>query len=268
MTAGQLGAPEFSVLGARVEPHAAVPTLMLRIGVAEPARRRVHALALRCQIRVEPAQRRYSAEEAGRLYELFGETAQWGDSLRPFLWTHVSTVLTGFDGETEIELPVACSYDLEVAATKYMHGIGEGDIPLTLLFSGTVFAPGQNGLVAEPVSWDREARFRLPVALWREMMDRYFPNSGWLRVQRETIDELMRFKVERGLLTVDQALEQLLKEAAAEPSPPADVLGPSGLGPSGLGPSGLGPSGLGLSGLGPSGPATARHDSKAGGTLP
>lgn len=221
-----LGAPEFSVLGASVEAHAAVPTLMLRTRIVEPSGSRVHALALRCQIRIEPAQRRYSAEEQSRLYELFGESGQWGDSLRPFLWTHVSTVVTGFDGETEIDLPVACSYDFEVASAKYLHGVADGAIPLCLLFSGTAFSSGERGLAAAPIPWDREARFRLPVTLWREMMDRYFPNSGWLRVHRETFDALTRFKLERGLLTIEQTLDELLRLASSESAPSAHTRGP------------------------------------------
>lgn len=86
----------FEVVDARPEPHAAAPTLMLRLRVAEPSGGNVHALALRCQIRIEPQKRRYTLEEEERLYELFGETPRWGDSLRPFLWTHVSTTIAGF----------------------------------------------------------------------------------------------------------------------------------------------------------------------------
>jgi hypothetical protein len=44
-------------------------------------------------------------------------------------------------------------------------------------------------------------------------MDLYFPNSGWLRVGRDTLDALQRFKASRALPTWDQALEQLLKQA-------------------------------------------------------
>ncbi|MGH9300906.1 MAG: DUF6084 family protein, partial [Acidimicrobiales bacterium] len=180
----------FEVLGARPEPHAAVPTIMLGLRVVETEGDGVHALALRCQIRIEPQRRHYSPAEEERLYEMFGETPHWGDSLRPFLWTHVSTTIAGFKGETEIELPVECSYDFEVAGAKYLHGLEDGAIPLLLLFSGTVFARGASGFTAEPVAWSSEAGFPLPVAVWRGMMDMYFPNSGWLRVSRDTLDGL------------------------------------------------------------------------------
>jgi hypothetical protein len=203
----------FSVVGAEAEPHAAVPTLMFRVAVSESDGGRVHALALRCQIRIEPQRRRYGPEEEERLYELFGETPLWGDSLRPFLWTHVSTTVAGFDGRTEFELPVECTYDFDVAGAKYMHALAQGEIPLLLLFSGTVFTRGETGFAAEPLSWSSEASYRMPVSVWRQMMDLYFPNSGWLRVRRDTLDQLQRFKAVRALPTWDQAFELLLKEA-------------------------------------------------------
>ncbi|HYZ99849.1 MAG TPA: DUF6084 family protein [Acidimicrobiales bacterium] len=203
----------FEVLGARAEPHAAVPTLALRLRIAETSAAAVHAVALRCQIRIEPQRRRYDADEEARLYELFGETPQWGDSLRPFLWTHIGTTVGAFTGSTEVDLPVECSYDFEVAGAKYLHALGDGEIPLVLLFSGTVFSRGDAGFAAEPVAWDAEASFRLPVATWRAVMDLYFPNSAWLRVRRDTLDALARFKATHALPTWDQALERLLKDA-------------------------------------------------------
>jgi hypothetical protein len=206
----------FSVIGARPEPHAAVPTLMLRLGIEEADGRSVHALALRCQIRIEPQRRRYSADEETRLDELFGETPRWGESLRAFLWTHVSTTISGFEGSTEVDLPVACTYDFEVAGAKYLHALSDGEIPLLLLFSGTVFTRGAAGFAVQPVAWDGEASYRMPVSVWRGVMDLYFPNSGWMRVSRETLDALQRFKVARALPTWDLAFEQLLKQAGEE----------------------------------------------------
>jgi hypothetical protein len=201
------------VVEARAEAHAAVPTIMLRVRVSETEGGTVHALALRCQIRIEPQRRRYQPEEEDRLYELFGETPRWGDSLRPFLWTHVSTTIAGFTGSTEFDLPIECTYDFEVAAAKYLHSLTAGEIPLILLFSGTVFTRGDRGFAAEPVSWNLEASYRLPVAVWRGVMDLYFPNSGWVRIGRDTLDQLQRFKASRALPTWDQAFEQLLKHA-------------------------------------------------------
>jgi hypothetical protein len=208
----------FDVVDARPEPHAAVPTLMLRLRISETTGATIHALALRTQIRIEPQRRHYGADEEARLYELFGDTPRWGDTLHPFLWTHVSTMITAFGGSTEIELPVECSYDFEVAAAKYLHALDRGEIPLLLLFGGSVFTKGESGFAAEPVAWNCEASFPLPVAVWRAVMDLYFPNSGWLRLGRDALDALQQFKATQGLPTWDQAVERLLKYADEERS--------------------------------------------------
>jgi hypothetical protein len=206
----------FEVRDVVAEPYAAVPTLMFHLQVTAATEAAIHAIALRCQVRIEPQRRRYSAVEEGRLLELFGETPQWGDSLRPFHWTIVSATVGAFHGTTETELPVTCTYDFDVAAAKYMHGLEDGEIPLNLLFSGTVFFRGGAGFSAEPVPWHSEANYRLPVAVWRQLMDQYFPNSGWLRLQRDTLDSLQRFKAARAIPTFEQAIERLLKEAGED----------------------------------------------------
>ena len=209
----------FAVVGAKVEPYAASPALSLRIRITESSGVQIHAIGLRVQVRIEPQRRRYSSEEEERLYELFGDTPQCGDSLRPFLWTHIWTTIGKFDGDTEFDLPMECTYDFEVAGAKYLHALADGDIPLLLLFSGTVFTRGESGFSAEPLSWSLEASHRMPVAVWRNMMDLYYPNSGWIRVGRDTLDDLQRFRASRGLPTWDQAFGQLLKEAGAGESP-------------------------------------------------
>jgi hypothetical protein len=208
----------FEVVDARPEAHAAVPTIVLRMGVIKTDGGTVHALALRGQIRIEPQRRRYQPEEEERLYELFGDIPQWGQSLRPFLWTHVATTVGGFTGSTEFDLPVECSYDFEVAGAKYLHALAGGEIPLIVLFSGTVFTPGERGFAAEPISWNSEATYRMPVAIWRGVMDLYFPNSGWLRLSRDTLDRLQRFKSSQALPSWDQAFELLLKRAGEDGS--------------------------------------------------
>jgi len=206
----------FAVVGARAEPYAAVPTITLRLRVAEADGAPVHAIALRCQIMIEPQRRRYQPDEERRLVELFGETPRWGETLRPFLWTHTSTVVAGFTGATEVDLPVTCTYDFDVAAAKYLHGLDDGVIPILLLFSGTIFSKGGTGFSAEPVAWHEEASYRLPVQVWRDVMDLYFPGGGWIRLSHDTIDALQRFRTARVLATWDATFEQLLKQAGEE----------------------------------------------------
>ena len=209
----------FEVLEAHVEPFAVQPTITLELRVTAPEGLLVHAVALQCQIRIEPQRRRYQEGEADGLVELFGEPARWGETMRPFLWTHVAATLPGFTGSTIVELAVPCTYDMEVAGTKYLHALApDGEIPLLLLFSGTTFSRESNGagVTVTPVAWHEDATFRLPVGLWQEMMDRYFPNGGWVTVSRPVLDSLARFKARRALATWDQTLEVLLKEAGED----------------------------------------------------
>jgi hypothetical protein len=204
------------VIGARVEAYAAVPTLVLRLCIVSADGQPIHALALRSQIMIEPKRRHYDAGEEGRLTELFGETPRWGETLRPFLWTNVSMVVPGFSGTVEVDLPIVCTYDFEIAAAKYMHSLEGGEIPIVLMFSGTAFGTSAARLNVMPVSWSEEASYRLPVALWRDMMDLYFPNTGWLRLRRETLDAMQSYKSARALLTWDETFERLLKEAGED----------------------------------------------------
>jgi hypothetical protein len=202
-----------TVVSSQPDPYAAAPTLVLRLRIEAPEAEPVHAMVLKAQIRIEPQRRRYSPEEEGKLLELFGESPRWGESLKPFLWTHVTTTVAAFTGSTEVDLPVPCSYDLEVAAAKYLHSIGDGEIPLVLLFSGTVFSYRDGGLVVQPVPWHVEAEHRLPVSVWRGTMDCFFPNAGWIRLRTETIDALVRYKADRALTSWEDTVERLLKEA-------------------------------------------------------
>ncbi len=206
----------FDVTDSLVEPYAAQPTLLLRLRITEDDGLPIHAIALRCQLMIEPQRRGYDEAAAGRLYELFGDTPQWGESLRPFLWTHVSAMVPGFTGETEHDLAVACTYDFEVAAAKYFHALRDGTVSVSLQFSGTVFRKEGSGFSAVPVGWDVDASYQLPVSVWRGVMDRYFPESGWMRVSTETLDRLQQYKAERALRGWDETLERLMKEAGVD----------------------------------------------------
>lgn len=203
---------QFDCLRARAEPHAAFPTLVFRLRVTDPSPDGVHAVALRCQIRVEPHLRRYGPAEVELLGDLFGDPSRWGDTLKPLQFANVSIMVPSFRGVTEVDVPVPCSYDLEVAAGKYFAALDDGEIPLLMLFSGTVFARSEHGFTVGQVPWHCETRHRLPVPVWRELMDRYFPETGWLRLRRDVLRALHRFKSERALATWDEAVEVLLKE--------------------------------------------------------
>jgi hypothetical protein len=203
----------FAVVGARPEPYAASPQLALRVRVAETSGAQVHAITLRAQVRIEPQARRYAGAEPERLVELFGGPERYGDTLRPLLWTHVSQTVLAFQGQTEFDLPIPCSYDFEVAAHKYLSALAEGEIPLDVLFSGTVFTRGESGVEAQLVPWNCDARYRLPVAVYRAAMDAFFPDSAWIRIDRATFDELYRFKTAGGFPTWERAIARLCAEA-------------------------------------------------------
>src|SRR5690242_19165407 len=94
---------EFHVEGARPARGAAPPLLLFKLRVAErvsPGREPapVHAVALNCQVRIEPARRRYGPGEPERLLDLFGTQERWGQTLRPLLWTHAGVVVRPFPG--------------------------------------------------------------------------------------------------------------------------------------------------------------------------
>jgi len=203
----------FTCLDVRPEGYAVAPTLLFRLRIEESSGQRVRAIALRCQIRIEPARRGYDEQEAERLLELFGERGRWGDTLKPFQFASASTVVPSFTGSIEVDVAVPCSYDMEVAAGRYFHALKDGEIPFILLFSGTLFADGEQSLWIEQVPWHAETRYRMPVTVWREMMDLHFPASGWLRLRRDTIDALAEFRAARALPTWDDAIIAVLDEA-------------------------------------------------------
>src|SRR5215469_5907744 len=200
----------FGCARASAERYAATPALSFRLTISETSGVRVHAIALRCQIRIEPHRRRYTAIEARRLHDLFGDPSRWADTVKPIQLATVTTMVPAFTALTEVDLPVPCTYDLEVASARYLQGLDDGTVPLLLLFSGTVFLAAETGFSVELIPWSSEAQFRLPVSVWRELVDHHFPGSAWLRCGRQTLDALSAFKAKHALPTWDATLTALL----------------------------------------------------------
>ena len=210
----------FSVDNAEALPFAATPTIVFRLRVTNAiARESIRNVGLRCQIMIEPSRRRYDPAEREKLLDLFGEPDRWSQTLRPLLWTHAGITVPEFTGGVSVELPVACTFDFNVAGAKYFHALENQDVPLCFQFSGTVFfSNSEDVLQIAQIEWDKEARFRLPATVWHEMMDHYYPNSAWLRLSRDTFDRLYEYKRRHGFATWEQALEHLLpaeKKAAS-----------------------------------------------------
>jgi Family of unknown function (DUF6084) len=211
----------FDCVGAHAERYAVAPSMSLTLRIAETTGVKVDAIALRCQIRIEPTRRRYSDAEAERLNDLFGDTQRWADTLKPLQFTTVSLMVPGFTGSTELDLPVMLSYDLEIGSTRYFAGLEEGEVPLLLLFSGTVFSSGGGRLQVQQVPWSKEASYRLPVGVWREAIEAHFPNSAWIRMSLQTLDALQQFKTRQALPTWDATITALLKQADGEAEDPS-----------------------------------------------
>ncbi|MEV7782890.1 DUF6084 family protein [Kitasatospora sp. NPDC088351] len=205
----------FTCTGVRADPYAAGPTLVFRLRITAAEGLRVHALALRCQLRIEPGRRGYGEAEGERLADLFGERSRWATSMHPVQFAHVPLMVPGFTGSTEIDLPVPCTYDLDVAAARYLRALDDGEIPVLLLFSGTAFA-GPGGFQVLPVPWDQEAAVRLPVAVWRDMIEQHFPGCGWLRLPGDLIDALLAYRSRRALPSWEATVRELLTAARIE----------------------------------------------------
>jgi hypothetical protein len=202
----------FSIDGcAPVEP-AAAPTLAFALRIDEGSGRPIRSVLLDVQIQIAARQRRYTEAEGERLLELFGTRERWSTTLRTLPWTRATVVVPPFEGSTAIEVRVTCTYDLEVTAARYLAALEEGEVPLELLFSGTVFFAGPAGLLQTArIAWDSDVDYRMPVSVWRAAMDRHFPGSAWLRLRRESFDRLCAYKARHAFASWEEAIDALLE---------------------------------------------------------
>jgi hypothetical protein len=203
----------FAVDGAAPVEYTAVPTLGIRVRLESAAAVPIRSVLLDTQIQIAARLRSYDVAEQERLLDLFGTPERWRDTLRTLPWTRLTVAVPPFSGSTVVELPVVCTYDLEVAAAGYLGALDGGEVPLELLFSGTVFYAGADGrLQAERIAWTKEATYALPVGVWRETMDRHFPGSAWLRLSRDCYDRLRAYRARNAFATWDDAMAALLGE--------------------------------------------------------
>lgn len=204
----------FQIEGAEPVSYSASPLLNIKVRVktAEPGPP-IHNVLLQCQIQIEPARREYRPAEQQQLHDLFGEPARWSQTLHPLLWANVGVVVPGFQDETTVNIPVPCTFDFNVASTKYFYGLENGDVPLTMFFSGTVFhASDEGALQISKILWEREARYRFPISIWKQLMDDHYQNTAWLCLRKDVFDKLYRYKVHCGTPTWDQTIENILRQ--------------------------------------------------------
>jgi hypothetical protein len=205
--------PEFAVLGVRTVRYAAAPTLALDLQVSERTGRQIYMIALKIQLMIEPARRVYDDATRDRLTELFGAPERWAVTTRSLVWSQPDVIVPAFTGSTTVVVPIACNYDLEVAAAKYLHSLPDGEAPLALHFNGMIYYPGDDGgLQMVLVPWTRSVDFRMPVAVWKDTIEHYYPNTGWVGLRADTLAALQRRKVDRGLATFDDCVAELLSE--------------------------------------------------------
>ena len=208
----------FAVKSAEAVPYSASPLLNFKIQITDADfPQKIESVLLRCQIQLEVTRRQYTDEEKAHLFELFGEPERWGQTLRVMLWTHAIATVPPFEETTMIDLPVPCSFDFNAAATKYFAGLETGEVPLNLLFSGTCFYRDEEGnLQIDQISWEKEATFRLPIKIWREMIEHYYPNSAWLNLNREVFERLREYRTKHFIPSWEKTFEKLLAQAEKE----------------------------------------------------
>jgi hypothetical protein len=205
--------PEFTVVGARPVRYAAAPMLALDLRVSEPSGRQVYMIALTIQLMIEPARRAYDDTTRKRLLELFGAPERWAVTTRSLVWAQLDVLVPAFTGSATVSVPIACHYDLELAAAKYLHSLPDGEAPLALHFNGTIYYPAHDGgLQMVLVPWSKSTDFRMPVSVWQETIEHYYPNTGWVALRSQTLEALQHEKLRRGLPTLDACVEQLLGE--------------------------------------------------------
>jgi len=203
--------PSFEIVWAGALERSAVPTLSFAAKVIDHSGIEVYTVALSVMFTIEPGKRSYDADARERLAELFGEPERWASTTGAFRWTQVDVLVPSFTGETHVAIRVPCTFDHEIAATKYFAGLRDGVIPLQVHFNGTLFYRGAEGqLQMMMLPWDLSVRHDLPVETWRGMIDKHYPEGTWIRIGEETLDRLRRLKTSGGSATYDVAVGKLL----------------------------------------------------------
>lgn len=203
---------DFAIEDAGPLERAAAPTLRFGLRISAAGREPIRSIVLDVQVQIASRRRPYDDATEQRLYELFGEPERWGSTLRTLPWTRATLAVPPFTGATTVDLAVPCTYDFEVAASRYLDALRDGDVPLEFLFGGTVFYADAGGLLKTArIAWDREADYRLPVRVWRETMDHYFPGSAWLRLRRDSFDRLYAYKARNALTSWEDAVDSLVR---------------------------------------------------------
>ena len=201
---------QFAITGAAPKPRAASPAISFGLSIA--SNERIEALVLRAEVRIEPQWREYTGREKPLLNDLFGTPERWGQTLRTFSWADVPVMVTAFDEQTQATIDVPCTYDFDVAATRFLHAVNEGEIPLRFFFSGAIFTYGGNGLSTERVAWSSEASYRMPEQVWRDALHAVYGDDALIRVSAQTLERLHALRSLSGAVSWDDLFARLASE--------------------------------------------------------
>jgi hypothetical protein len=202
---------EFSVAEVVPAPFTVVPTLDVRLRVGCRVGGAIQCILLHAMVSIAAARRSYDAATQARLVELFAEPARWDTTLRSLVWAQPMVVVPAFVDATDVTVPLPCSYDFEIATTKYLHAVRDGDVMLELLLRGTVFYGDAEGrLRTGQIPWQHEATSTFPVTMWHELMDRYYGTTRWVKLGQDTFDRLAAYKARHTMTSWDHVLDGLL----------------------------------------------------------
>ncbi len=213
----------FQVVGVEAGSRGLTPLLFFKLRITNAAATEpIQAVMLRTQIQFETGRRSYTPQEKERLGELFGSPDRWGQTLRNKLWALVDVSVPPFSGATEIRLPVACTYDLNVLSAKYLDALEGGDVSLLFLFSGTIFhATPEGRLQVHQISWEKECGYAMPLQAWKDLMSSLYPGMAWIGLARDTFDRLYALRRQRGLQTWEATVEELIARENVQEGRPA-----------------------------------------------
>jgi hypothetical protein len=205
----ELPEPQFWVLDCAALPHTAAPTLSFTLRAKDTTGLEVYTVALTTQVHLEASSRPHDAETREALQDVFGEPERWNDTARSVIWAKRDLLVPSFTGSTTFELQLPCDTDLELATTRYLEAVPDGEAPLAFHFSGSIFYRGAHDrMQLTMVPWHSTAQFRLPLATWRKAVG---DRGGLVRVSDETFDALKRYRLERGLPSLGAAVSELVE---------------------------------------------------------
>jgi hypothetical protein len=205
-------APEFTVSGVEADPGAATPALRFAIDVTDPSGREIYTIAITAQVQIDGDRRAYDVETRNRLHDLFGEPEQIPQTAGPLQLGRVEALVPSFHGAGSFELTVPFSGDVELATTRYLASLDGGTVPLSFHFNGSIFYCGEGDrLQVTLVPWSCEARYRMPLARWRGLIDERYAAGGFVRLHAATIEALRRRRTDQGFATFDETIRAAIE---------------------------------------------------------